>query len=390
MRRKPKARLERRRHAASWLLSGAVHGLAVALLWRAAGRAPAAPTPVPEPQAIEITEFQITEGPPEPAARAVRPARPPTEPPPPPRFVRRPPERGPPRASPAEPPPPAGPPARAEIGQAPAAPRPDLSLESLAPAARDRLLGPAPDLSQAPVARPARPTVDEARAALEREEDAVANVQRGRVDPLLFDYLREARARFEDQAEQIAARIAVGPRETVETWSKGFLRRLEDLRRGEAEARDTSVDPNADPGGRRPDVLGQYEEARTQAAAGAEERRAEVCVTVAPGHAATVTLRRGSGNAALDGLAVESFRRATTVRDVPPDARAGLACYELRIRAFRMPPLPAISCGVDRHGRPTCVWPFKKVTSVAAHLISVDYARPGAAAVRPSLLRRPR
>jgi hypothetical protein len=61
------------------------------------------------------------------------------------------------------------------------------------------------------------------------------------------------------------------------------------------------------------------------------------------------------------------------------------ACYELRISAYRMPPLPFFSCGFDLDGI-TCAWPFKKVTSVLGHLLSVDYG----ASPSTSLLRHAR
>src|SRR4029079_17591920 len=53
-------------------------------------------------------------------------------------------------------------------------------------------------------ARPHRLSVDELRADLERRQDAVANVEKGRVDPLMFDYLRGAKARFQQDAKRLA------------------------------------------------------------------------------------------------------------------------------------------------------------------------------------------
>jgi hypothetical protein len=56
-----------------------------------------------------------------------------------------------------------------------------------------------------------------------------------------------------------------------------------------------------------------------------------------------------------------------------------------------MPPLPFISCGVGRAGL-TCVWPFKKVTSVKGRLLSVEYppAEDDRRKQGPSLIRKPR
>ena len=108
--------------------------------------------------------------------------------------------------------------------------------------------------------------------------------------------------------------------------------------------------PDEPVGGPRPDVLGAYDEAARQAESGAEQRAAEVCVGVAPNHDVVVTLRRSSGNAALDRLAVDSFQRAGDARPVTPDVRPALACYRVAVSAFRLPPLPSV--GIDLVNRP--------------------------------------
>jgi hypothetical protein len=245
-------------------------------------------------------------------------------------------------------------------------------------------------------ARPHRLSVDELRADLERRQDAVANVEKGRVDPLMFDYLRGAKARFQQDAKRLADDLAVGGGATVRAWGRGYLNSVDAANRGERGARpDAPREGGGDtrnetsPGA---DVLGAYNEATRQAEAGAEERIAEVCLDVAAGRETTVALRRTSGNASLDRLAIESFTKAIAARPVPPDVRGGLACYELRISAYRIPPLPAISCGFDvGFTRPTCVWPFKKVTSVKGRLLSVeDPPAADGSSARASLLRKPR
>ena len=269
----------------------------------------------------------------------------------------------------------------------------DLSFGALADDVKGRVAGPPPEGVLR--ARPHRFDVDELRADLERQRDAVNNVEAGRVDPLIFDYLRGARARFQDTAEKLADDLAVGPGDTVRGWGRGYLRRVDDANRGAIGARadapregggDTRNEPSSGA-----DVLGAYNEANRLAQSGAEERRAEVCLDVAAGRETGVALRRSSGNAALDRLTIESFAKAVAARPVPPDARRGLACYELLISAYRVPPLPVISCGIGRAGL-TCVWPFKKVTSVKGRLLSVEYppADDGRAPKGPSLLRKPR
>jgi hypothetical protein len=386
MRERQRRGSARRRRAGAWLASAAVHALVLALLLR--GTREAAPPETPPPIAIEITDAVPEPTAPTPVPNT--PGQPPVRPPPraAPRPARVP--GGPAPSPPASPPPATAGPDAPVTGTAPPGRALDLSLGALSAGTRDRLGGPAPPEAAIGTTPHASRSLDELRVEQERREDAVANVARGRVDPVLFDYLRGATARFEDEATRIAERIQLGPRETLRTWSSGYRQRLQDIQRGAARAQDTSVDPNQDPGGKRPDVLGQYDEAAKQAEAGAEERRAEVCLGVAPGRDTTVTLRRSSGNAALDRLAVDSFTRSVALRPVPGDVRTGLACYELRVRAFRMPPLPTVACGFDNHGTFTCAWPLKKITSVVGHLISVDYTKPGEPPGGRSLLRRAR
>jgi hypothetical protein len=242
-------------------------------------------------------------------------------------------------------------------------------------------------------ARPRRFDVDELRAEVERQQDAVANVDKGRADPVLFDYLRGARARFQEDAEKLADDLTIGPGDMVRAWGRGFVRTVDEVNRGtysvEAQ-RGAAGDPRNEKSAGA-DALGAYGHARRQAEAGAEQRRAEVCLDVAAGREPRVTLRRSSGNPALDRLTLESFTKSVAARPVPADARRGLACFEMRISAYRMPPLPFVSCGVGRAGL-TCVWPFKKVTNVRGRLLSVEYppADGGGARPSPSLLRRPR
>jgi hypothetical protein len=281
-----------------------------------------------------------------------------------------------------------GPPVPSVNPSAPAGPPVDLSLGALSPGQRSAIVGPPSEDTLR--ALPGRRSLDERRAALEREEDAVANVERGRVDPLLYDYLRGAKARVHEQARRLADRLPLGPRETLRTWSGGYLQRVGEVNRMIAQGTSAGAegpDLRTDAERRRPDVLAANDEATRQADAGAEERRAEICLDVAAGRETTVALRRSSGNAALDRVATEAFANAAAARPVPEGVRAGRACYELTIRAFRMPPLPAISCGFGEDGF-TCVWPFKKITEVRGHLISVDYGAPPEA--KRSLLRRPR
>jgi hypothetical protein len=58
------------------------------------------------------------------------------------------------------------------------------------------------------------------------------------------------------------------------------------------------------------------------------------------------------------------------VRPVTPDVRPALACYTVRVSAYRMPPLPTV--GLDlANGR--IIYPLKRITKVTVELHSVDF-----------------
>ncbi len=149
--------------------------------------------------------------------------------------------------------------------------------------------------------------------AVERADDAAANVERGRVDPVLYDYLRGARVRFHDEARKIAEAIPLGAGATVRSWGRGYAAKVEESQRGQASAA-----PGAE--GYRPpaDVLGGYGHAESAARAGAEVRSVELCLDVEGGRTSAPVLRRGSGVPALDRIALDAFTRA-----VARAARAG-------------------------------------------------------------------
>ena len=259
----------------------------------------------------------------------------------------------------------------------PEAPPIDLSFDALGEGAKrraaerpnpdealDQLLGPAPEAPARPGRR--RP-LGEARAEAERRADAEENVRVGRAHPLLFDLLRHARERLTLEATRIAESLPLGAAETTKGWARGYLKGVADAHRAPFASPRA---PDATFGGPHPDVLGAYNEAQRQAASGAEERTAEVCLGVAPNHAVVATLRRSSGNAALDRLAVDSFEAAGGAPPVTPDVRPALACYLVRVSAYRMPPLPAV--GLDLvNGR--LIYPLKRITKVTVELQSVDF-----------------
>ena len=239
--------------------------------------------------------------------------------------------------------------------------------------ALEQLLAPAPDR------RGPRPLA-ELREEAERRARAEENVRAGRADPLLFDYLRDAQALLMPEATRIAEALPLGAAETAKGWARGYLGRVADAEHGAF----APLKPTDEPfGGPRPDVLGAYDEAERQAEAGAERRTAEICLGVAPDHAVVVTLRRSSGNAALDRLALDAFRSAGAGRAADARTRPSRACYRVQVSAYRVPPLPAVSFDLLR-GR--IIYPLKRVTKVTVDLASVDF---GPSKNPPSLLRAP-
>jgi hypothetical protein len=375
------ASVERRRRLPTAVATSAlVHLIALLALFRGLRHHPP-PGPAPQLPAPADLEISLLE-PPKPPVAPIEPSAP--EPANPPREGHR-------RSTPA---PTSGPrtPGPAPEASAPVpetrpaqpsgtpAPRSgpiDLSFDVLAGDAKRRAAGeghPDEALEQRLVPQP-EPSghgrgADDLRADAERRADAVANVELGRANPQLYDYLRAARDRLEDEATHLAENLPLGPKESTKGWGRGYLKRLDEIHQGRARDLPESPDDAFD---RRPDILGGYNEAEHQARSGAEERTAEVCLGVTPGHPVVVTLQRSSKLAALDKLAVDSFRAAGDARPVATDVRTGVACYRVRISAFRMPPVPSLSLGLDKKNRPVVIYPLKRITKVTVELKSVDY-----------------
>lgn len=386
------------RSGTAWLISALAHAALAALLLLRAG--PPAPLRSASPAPIEI---ELTDLPPPSRSRGGeaerssiprRSSRPEVDGRGPGRAVLPDPAAGPARTldRPAPEPPAATVPDRPPGSSGAAAERaagsaPTLSFRTLSPDVQARIAAPPSDAALAAGAR--RPSVDELRAEHERAEDAVANVEAGRADPLLYDYLRGAQVRFEDDARRIAEAIPIGAGQTVRGWGRGLMQRVAEIHKGDRVADEVQPDLRDDATKRRPDLFAAYDENRRQAEAGAEIRRVEVCLDVAPGRETATTLRHGSGNAALDRVTLEAFARSVSVQAVPPDARAGRACYEVRTATYRVGPAPAIGCDLNLFGPhgPTCVWPLKKMTSVTSRLLSVEYPPKPGAPTAGSLLR---
>jgi hypothetical protein len=265
----------------------------------------------------------------------------------------------------------------------------DLSFDGLGQAAKQRaadLPGPQDTLGgllvPAPTPNGRRRTPPETLAAAERRAEALDNVRVGRAYPVHFELLRHARSLIVPEADRVGDELDLGASETVQSWARGYVDRVRELKRQEKSEASPSGDPLGD---RHPDVLAALNEAQTQAKAGAVRRVARVCLGVAPDHPVVVTLERSSGNERLDAIALASFQSAARDRPVGPDVRPGLACYLVSVSAFRMPPLPSLSFGW-KNGRPDVLYPLKRIKHVSVELESLDYGpRPGP----KSLLRRP-
>ena len=250
----------------------------------------------------------------------------------------------------------------------------NLSFEGLAAGAKLRAL---PSARGDPLLYPRtvgahRQSPMEELTESERNNDAEENVRRGRAHPSLFEYLRGARTRLEPEATRLAEALPLGPSLSVQGWGRGYLGRLAEVGKNTAgrESFDSTIHEPIN--GRRTDLFPAYNEAGRQAAAGAEQRTAEICLGVAPDRPIVVTLRRSSGHAALDQLARDSFQKVALARPVAADIRPGLACYLVRISAFRMPPLPTLSFGI-KNGKPDVTYPLKRLTKVTVELMSVDH-----------------
>jgi hypothetical protein len=360
----------RLRRSKALAASALLHLVCIALLLHGLPGRPPSPEPLPPPSpAIEISLSDEQPG------RPAEAAPPEMAPPPAPRpKLGAGPERS---REPVGAPPTEGGEAKVAEPEAPrAAPRVDLSFDALREGAKQR----AADFENSggadgsPLVPPAsvagRLGPGELRGEAERSGDAVENVRVGRVNPLLYDYLRNARELLTPEATRIAESLPLGPGPSMRGWGRGYLGRVAAVNRHAAA--DLPEEPDPSIGGRRPDVLGGYNEAERQAVSGMEERSAEVCLGVAPGREVVVTLRRSSGNAALDKAAVSSFESAGRARPVAADIRPGLACYLVRVGAFRMPPLPSISLGWKK-SHPDVIYPLKRITKVTVELQSVDF-----------------
>jgi hypothetical protein len=239
---------------------------------------------------------------------------------------------------------------------------------------------PDPNAAPAPRTRPGPPRFSERLAALERRDRARANVDRGQVDPQIFDYLRDAQKGFVPPRAALdndrRAPNTVG--RSLKQWVGGLLRP-----HGDAEDQ-RQMEPDQGRA-RGPDVLNRDTRAsmrRMGAFLGlargqsgkAEPMQCLVCVVVRAGRAPEVVLDSSSGNAELDRAAVDSLEQATRTRAVESYVRPQKSCYRFRATVQRVPPVPVIGCNFDEVTlKAGCVYPTQKVYKTTVELESVDY-----------------
>jgi outer membrane biosynthesis protein TonB len=349
-------------------LSFALHAAVALLLWQGLpATSLLSPPPPPEPLEIEL----IAEPPQQaPAPSAVAPERSVDRGEAPVKLPR--PPRPPPSRTP-EPPPPVAEPA------APAPPR--RPLPGLTPdfgtidrLTREGVIAP-PDPSLAPPPENKGPSKFAARLAERTRDDAArANVAAGKVQPQLYDFLRDARRGFtpnpaaldaDPRAPNTVARSVAQWGKGVREMYRGWRRQLDDERR--------RLDHDPDRRG-APDILEHYNRMLESTARAVEPMDCLVCLVVRRDGPPEVVLTASSGNAEVDRAAVEALRRSANTRPVDEDVRPQKTCYRFRATVHRVPPIPIAGCAFDEVAlTASCYYPTKKLRKVTVNLESVDY-----------------
>jgi hypothetical protein len=296
-----------------------------------------------------------TPGPPPPATRGSESAR-----------------RRPTPAAPAPPAPSAPPPADEATGAIPGDPagplrmrQPELLLDQ---GAVDRLTrdgviaGPRLEPGVA-TGRKRGPSFGDKLAAMLRQDEARGNVERGKVHPQVYDYLRGAQRLFQPDLNTVyrnpSAPNTVG--RTVDQWARGAAgtRYLRDPGRGLPA-----------------DQFAGYN-AATRATADAAAMTCLICLVIRPGESPRVELAASSGSREVDRAATEALGRTAGRRPGDGDLRPQRSCYRFSVSLTRAMPAPVVGCGFDEAtmtGR--CSWPGRLMMRTKVWLESVDYAAP--------------
>ena len=123
-----------------------------------------------------------------------------------------------------------------------------------------------------------------------------------------------------------------------------------------------------------PTLLETYEEQVRQTIAHANALSAEVCLDLASGSETKATIVRTSGRGKFDRMVRDSAKVAAVARPYPSDAPAVRACYRFTARYATIPPVPFLSCSLEKPERrdSRCVYPFKRVIGKNVELLSVE------------------
>jgi hypothetical protein len=374
----------------SLAISVLAHGAAALLLTRLGplqGRPLPAEEPPVEVELLDEPTLRPPAPPPEPAPSARPPAPTRQATPPAPRPAREPaparPAREPTPARPAREPTPAQParepaPAPAETASA-LRPRPRLTL-AMDYRAVDRLTqqgvlekpqGAAPP----PPAPSGGSTFSQRLAARVRQDGARRNVEKGKVHPQVFDFMRDARKVFapDPGTVDLDPRTPNSVKNSLKQWGGGLREAYRSWRRvlDNQRARRRDDDPD-----RRnvPDILEHYNRILEGNQRGAEAIASQVCLVLEPGAEPRVELGESSRNAEVDGAAVDALARAARRRQPEADLRKQRACYRFAVKVVRVPPLPVAGCMFDEvELTATCYYPLKKAMTISVSLDSVDY-----------------
>jgi hypothetical protein len=354
-----------RRRTFALATSVAVHAAALLLLL-----GPAAPPPVPpdaEPIAVEFIDS--------PPAPAVAPPEPST--PSAPGSGPAPPRRRPPAA-------PSGPRGGAT---AEATPEPGGTLGMRFPPAsllldhdavdrltRDGVID-GPQLPPGlPTKRPRGPGFSQRLAARVRDDAARDNVERGKVHPQAYDYMRGAQRLFRPDPEVMyrdqRAPNTVG--RSLKLWAKGAYNMVRPWQTVEELDRTRWA---RDPHRQGPDDMFKAHNGWIKGTEQAAQPMAcLICLVIRPGETPRIELAASSGNKEVDRAAVEALERTAERRPTDPDVRNQRSCYRFTVTIIRIPPVPIVGCNFDEAAlKASCYYPTKKVTRTDVKLESVDY-----------------
>jgi hypothetical protein len=202
-------------------------------------------------------------------------------------------------------------------------------------------------------------------------DQAVRDVEEGRVHPHLYAVLRDAEGLLRPTWS-----LSEGDRRGLGTlggsykrWLSGLVDNyLKALREYTQAQRRMPDDPD------RPKLLEHYSALLKAADEAASSLSCQVCVTFGQGEDPRVAVEQSSHRPPFDELARVALLRAARMRRPTADIKPTRACYEFTALFHRIPPLPVVGCSFDE-SKPAiaCYYPTKKILRAKVKLVS---ARP--------------